>query len=50
MTGLQQFFAPIPLWFVALITLGALVLGVVICMPTKWAERFFGFMTRFFSR
>lgn len=50
MTAIQQFFSPVPLWFIALITGGALVFGVVLCMPNKWAERFFGFMTRFFSK
>ena len=50
MNALREFFAPIPLWFVAVFGFVSIVIGAVLCMPNQWAERFFRSWGRFFRK
>jgi hypothetical protein len=46
----REFFDPIPLWVVGLVILLALPIGVLLSMPSAWADRFFRTMFRLFDK
>jgi hypothetical protein len=45
-----NFFDPIPLWVVILVVLVSLPIGILLCMPTRWADRFFNVVFRLFDK
>jgi hypothetical protein len=45
-----EFFAPVPLWVVLLVVVVSLPIGILLCMPTKWADRFFNTVFRMFDK
>jgi hypothetical protein len=46
----REFFDPIPLWVVGLVIILALPIGVLLSMPSAWADRFFRTMFRLFDK
>ena len=50
MTVLRAFFYPIPLTIIAVVLFVSLLMGVVLCMPNQWAERFFRSTMRYFDK
>jgi len=46
---MREFFYPIPLPLVAFVFVVSLLLGVILCLPHAWADKFFKAMFRFFG-
>ena len=47
---MTNFFDPIPLWVVLLVVVVSLPIGILICMPSQWADRFFATVFRLFEK
>ena len=50
MTALRAFFYPIPLPLIVVVLFVSLLMGVVLCMPNQWADRFFRSTMRYFHK
>ena len=50
MNAIRTFFFPIPLALVVIVLIVSLLLGLVLCMPNQWADRFFRSTMRYFRK
>jgi hypothetical protein len=47
---MTEFFDPIPVWFVFVVLLVALPIGVLITLPSAWADRFMRGIKQMFDK